>query len=167
MKDKIEIVPATVEDFPAIKEIYLAGIATGNATFTTDESVPNGEKWFLGKVPNSVYLVVDGESVLGWCALSPYKDTCAYSGVAEVSVYVSPEAQGRGVGSLLMHHLVIHAEANNIWTLQAGIFPENEASLRLHYKYGFRKVGVREKIGKLNGAWRDVVLLEKRSERIF
>jgi len=163
----IVLMKANIEDFSEIKEIYLAGINTGDATFAGADEVGNAEKWFAGKVRDSVLKAVSDETIFGWCALSPYKDTCAYSGVAEVSVYVSQAAQKKGIGSMLMNTLVDFAESRDIWTLQAGIFPENKGSIRLHQKHGFRIVGIREKIGKLGGIWRDVVLLERRSSRIF
>lgn len=166
-KSKVEILTAEISDFEMIREIYAAGIETENATFVTVCGIPNADEWFAGKVKNSVKKAVADGEIVGWYALSNVKDTCAYAGVAEVSVYVSPKIQGGGIGSLLMQHLVEFAENNNIWTLQAGIFPENEPSIKLHEKFGFRIVGIREKIGKLNDKWRDVTLLERRSQTIF
>jgi L-amino acid N-acyltransferase YncA len=104
--------------------------------------------------------------VLGWAALAPISDRCAYAGVAEDSVYVAPDAQGRGVGRQLLGALVTGAEQAGIWTVQTGIFPENEGSVRLHQSCGFRVVGVRERLSRLNGHWRDVLLLERRSPAI-
>jgi L-amino acid N-acyltransferase YncA len=144
-----------------VKEIYLQGIATGNATFQS--TAPCWEEWDNSHVPNCRIVAVEGEQVLGWAALTAVSGRCVYAGVAEVSVYVADEARGKGLGSLLLQALVLRSEENNFWTLQAGIFPENELSLRIHQKAGFRIIGTRERIGKMNGVWRDTILLEKRS----
>ena len=145
-----------------MRTIFEEGIATGQATFET--VAPSWEAWdgahSLGLVAEE-----DGE-VLGWAALSPYSPRPAYSGVAEESVYVAARARGRGVGRALLKALVDRSERAGIWTLQAGVFPENRASVTLHLGCGFRVVGVRERIGRLNGEWRDVLLLERRSEVI-
>ena len=142
-------------------EIYAAGIATRNATFETE--VPAWEDWDADHLPGQRYVAIDGERVVGWIALTAYSDRCCYRGVADLSVYVEPAAQGRGVGRVLLEHLVAEAETAGIWTLQAGIFPEDEASLALHRRCGFRVVGTRERIGELDGVWRDVLLLERRA----
>lgn len=147
--------------YPAVKEIYLQGIATGHATFQT--SAPEWEEWNRDHLPNCRMVAMEDETVLGWAALSPVSGRCVYAGVAEVSVYVSADARGKGVGKLLLRELIAASEQQNIWTLQAGIFPENTASLHIHQCNGFRKVGYREKIGKLDGRWRDTVLMERRS----
>ena len=145
-----------------MRTIFEEGIATGQATFET--VAPSWDGWdgahSLGLVAEE-----DGE-VLGWAALSPYSPRPAYSGVAEESVYVAARARGRGVGRALLKALVDRSERAGIWTLQAGVFPENRASVTLHLGCGFRVVGVRERIGRLNGEWRDVLLLERRSEVI-
>jgi phosphinothricin acetyltransferase len=107
----------------------------------------------------------DGE-VLGWAALTPVSDRCAYSGVAEVSVYVGADARGQGIGRSLLEALIAGSESAGIWTLQAGIFPENVASVQLHLACGFRQVGVRERLGRLHGTWRDVAFLERRSDSV-
>jgi len=148
-------------DWPHISRIYAAGIATRNATFETE--VPSFEEWDAAHLPSHRYVATDAEQVIGWVALSAYSDRCCYEGVADLSVYVEPAAQGRGVGRALLDHLVTSAEMAGIWTLQAGIFPENEASLALHRRCGFRVVGTRERIGQLDGVWRDVLLLERRA----
>lgn len=155
-----------IGDWEQIRAIYLEGIATKLATFETSCDVPNGEKWFAGKVQGSV-TVAEADEILGWSALSPVSDRCAYGGVAEVSVYVAQVAAGKGVGTALLNRLIDFAEENRIWTLQAGIFLENLPSIRLHEKCGFRKVGVREKLGQLDDEWKDVVLMERRSSTIF
>jgi L-amino acid N-acyltransferase YncA len=154
----------TAEDWPAVSEIYAEGIATRNATFETE--VPSWSAWNEAHLADHRFVARDAGDVLGWAALSAYSDRCAYAGVAEVSVYVGKDARGSGVGTALLGSLIANAEAAGIWTLQAGIFPENVASLRLHSACGFRVVGVRERIGQLDGEWRDVVLLERRSKEI-
>jgi L-amino acid N-acyltransferase YncA len=150
------------EDWPAVRSIYLEGIATGNATF--EQSAPDWEKWDAGHL-QSPRLVGRSESgdVLGWAALSAVSGRCVYAGVAEVSIYVSELARGRGVGRQLLARLVADSEGAGIWTLQAGIFPENVPSLAMHERAGFRIVGKRDRLGQMNGRWRDVVLMERRS----
>jgi phosphinothricin acetyltransferase len=148
-------------DWPEVAAIYEDGIRTGNATFET--GVPSWELWDAAHPGHRLVAELDGK-VAGWAALVPYSDRCCYSGVAEDSVYVASWARGRGVGRALLEALIALSEAAGIWTLQAGIFPENEASLQLHYGCGFRLVGTRERIGELNGVWRDVLLLERRTE---
>jgi arsenite methyltransferase len=148
-------------DWPHVAAIYAAGIATGNATFETE--VPSWEAWDAAHVPEHRLVAAEGERVIGWVAVTPYSDRCCYGGVADLSVYVDPAAQGRGVGRALLERMIADTENSGIWTLQAGVFPENEASLALHRRCGFRDVGIRERIGQLDGAWRDVVLLERRA----
>jgi phosphinothricin acetyltransferase len=151
-------------DWPEVASILEAGIRAGNATFETE--APAWDEWDAAHYRQHRLVAVEGDGVVGWAALSPVSERCCYSGVAENSVYVAPEAQGRGVGRLLLERLVAGAEKDGIWTIQAGIFPENTASVQLHVRCGFRVVGVRERLGKLDGAWRDVVLLERRSEEV-
>lgn len=157
------------EDWPRVAAIYREGIKTGSATFETD--VPSWEEWdcrhfsfarlvFRG-MPNSAES--NAKEIVGWAALSPVSTRLAYAGVAEVSVYVAEEMRGFGIGKVLLQTLLRQSEENGIWTLQAGIFPENQASLALHVQCGFREVGRRERIGQLHGEWRDTVLLERRS----
>ena len=148
-------------DWPEVSRIYAAGIATRNATF--EIAVPEWAQWDAGHLPDHRFVATDGKRILGWAALTGYSDRCCYAGVADLSVYVDPAAQGRGVGRALLEQLIESAEGAGIWTLQAGIFPENEASLALHRRCGFRQVGTRERIGQLDGVWRDVLLLERRS----
>ena|SRR5215469_15267502 len=152
----------TPQDWGAVRAIYLEGIATGNATFAT--SAPEWEEWDRTHLP-LCRLVVRSGAVLGWAALSPVSRRQVYRGVAEVSVYVAERARGKGVGTALLSTLVTNSEREGIWTLQAGIFPENEASIQLHKQAGFRIVGVREKLGRDLGRWRDVILMERRSVR--
>jgi len=172
------ILPMPPDLWPAVREIYREGVATGNATFETE--LPDWEKWDSSHRKDCRLVAVepfdeDTEevlisrnklTVLGWAALSPVSARRVYRGVAEVSVYVSAAARGRGVGKTLLQALVQESEVNGIWTLQAGVFPENTASVALHKSCGFRKVGVRRQIGKLGDSWRDVLLLERRSRSI-
>ena len=151
-------------DWKAVKEIYEEGIATGNATF--QQSAPAWEEWNSSHLSHSRLIAKDGEGIIGWAALTPVSGRCVYAGVAEVSVYVSARARGKGAGKQLLQKLAEESEANNIWTLQAGIFPENIASIKIHKACGFRISGTRERIGKMNGVWRDTVLLERRSKTV-
>jgi L-amino acid N-acyltransferase YncA len=125
--------------------------------------VPSWDEWDAAHLVEHRFVAVDGGRVVGWVALSPYSDRCCYGGVADVSIYVDPEVRGRGFGRALLAHLVAQSERAGIWTLQAGIFAENSSSLVLHLHCGFRLVGVRERIGQLDGVWRDVMLLERRA----
>jgi L-amino acid N-acyltransferase YncA len=149
------------EDWNAVQSIYCEGIATGNATFETN--VPEWEDWDRNHLRDCRLAARKGEQVIGWAALSPVSGRCVYAGVAEVSVYVAASARGKGAGKALLRALVEESERQGIWTLQAGIFPENEVSIALHKACGFREVGRRERIGRMKDAWRDVVLLERRS----
>ncbi|MEO6390354.1 MAG: N-acetyltransferase family protein [Pyrinomonadaceae bacterium] len=160
MKDNL-IRTLAAADWEQICAIYAEGIATGNATFET--ATPDWVAWDNGHLPVARLVAVTGETVAGWAALSPVSRRECYRGVADVSVYVGKDHRGNGLGAALMRALIAASEVNGIWTLQAGIFPENEASLRLHLTNGFREVGRRERIGKHNGVWRDTLLLERRS----
>lgn len=148
-------------DWPAVRRIYSEGIATGDATFDTE--VPSktvlDSKWLT----DHRWVAEVDSDVAGWTTLTPVSARACYSGVAEVSIYIGEGRRGRGVGKALMHRLVTEADANGIWTLQTAIFPENRASLALHHSAGFRTIGVRERIGQLNGRWRDTVFLERRA----
>ena len=148
-------------DWPAVREIYLEGIRTGNATF--EKTAPEWEKWNASHLPSCRFVARSEVDLLGWAALSPVSGRCVYAGVAEVSVYVAERARGQGIGLKLLTSLVEASEQADIWTLQAGIFPENVASIEVHQRCGFRIVGIREKIGCMDGRWRDVVLMERRS----
>jgi L-amino acid N-acyltransferase YncA len=159
----MKIVALTAEHWPAVKTIYLEGIATGHATFQTE--APQWPDWDQGHLPHSrLVLFTDTGVVAGWAALSPVSGRPVYAGVAEVSVYVSASERGRKAGLKLLRALVEESERQGIWTLQAGIFPENVPSLRIHAHCGFRQVGFRERIGAMDGVWRDTVLLERRSK---
>ncbi len=157
----VEIADMTAGEWDEVRAIYLEGLATGDATF--ERSAPDWERWDAGHLPYCRLLAREGCEVLGWAALSPVSSRCVYGGVAEVSVYVAERARGRGIGRLLLGELVAASERHGIWTLQAAIFPENQASIALHQRAGFRVVGVRERMGSMDGRWRDVVLMERRS----
>ncbi len=157
----MEIDELLASDWPAVRRIYEEGIATGNATFETHS--PGWEDWDRAHRP-APRLVARGDGrVLGWAALSSVSARRVYAGVAEVSVYVGESARGRGAGRALLEELIARSERLGIWTLQAGIFPENLASIALHERCGFRVVGRRERIARLHDLWRDVLLLERRS----
>lgn len=158
----IRIRSLTPDDWTRAAEIYAAGIASGNATFETE--VPEWDAWDSSHMTRCRLIAQMGEEVAGWAALSPVSSRCVYAGVAEVSVYVDPAFAGRGVGTRLLTELIERSEADGIWTLRAGVFPANTASLRLHEKCGFRVLGTQERIGRMpDGRWRDVVAMERRS----
>ena len=150
------------DDWPEVSRIFAEGIATGNATFETQ--VPSWEGWNASHLPEHRFVAERDGHVVGWIALAPVSSRCCYAGVAEVSAYVGEEARGRGIGVELLAAVIESSERAGIWTLQTGVFPENEVSLRLLQRFGFRAVGTQERIGRLHGVWRDVVLLERRSE---
>jgi L-amino acid N-acyltransferase YncA len=152
------LVPA---HWQAVARIYGEGLATGDATFETE--IPAWERWDAAHLADHRLVALDDGEVVGWTALSPVSERCVYAGVAEESVYVADAARGRGVGRALLEELIRRSEEAGIWTIQTGVFPENEVSLRLHERVGFRVVGVRERLGQRNGVWRDVVFLERRS----
>ena len=154
----------TREDWPAVKAIYEQGIAGGDATFETE--APSWDDWNRSHLEGHRLVALQDGEVVGWAALAPVSERCVYGGVTEDSVYVADAAQGRGVGRALLAELIAGAEHEGIWTIQAGIFPENAASIELHRRCGFRVVGVRERLGQHQGVWRDVVLMERRSEAI-
>lgn len=156
----IRILAMLPTHWPAVERIYLEGVTSGNATFETES--PGWEGWDAKHHWHSRLIALQGEEVLGWAALSPVSARRVYAGVAEVSIYVASSAQGKGIGRELLRALIEESEKNGIWTLQAGIFPENRASMALHQAHGFREVGRRERIGQLKGTWRDVILLERR-----
>jgi L-amino acid N-acyltransferase YncA len=150
------------DDWPEVARIFEQGIATGNATFETE--VPPWAAWDAAHLTAHRFVAEDDGRVVGWIALSPVSTRPCYEGVAEISVYVDEDARGRGVGSELLAAAVESAERAGLWTLQTSVFPENEASLALLRRYGFRTVGTRERIGRLHGIWRDTVLVERRLE---
>jgi L-amino acid N-acyltransferase YncA len=151
-------------DWPAVAVIFEQGIATGDATFET--SLPSWPEWDAAHLEEHRLVAASGNEIVGWAALAPVSERCAYAGVAEDSVYVATAARGTGVGRALLTELVHRGEDAGIWTIQALVFPENRASLRLHHRCGFRTVGLRERLGQLRGSWRDVLLLERRSSVI-
>jgi L-amino acid N-acyltransferase YncA len=173
----IKIEKMLPEHWAEVAQIYAEGIETGNATF--QKEVPNWTTWDGDHLPygrliarkmgkSSVYTDLsrdnrEGSSILGWAALTAVSGRCVYAGVAELSVYVAAVARGKGVGKILMKNLIQEAETNGLWTLQAGIFPENLGSVELHLKTGFRQIGYREKVGQMDGIWRDTLLFERRS----
>jgi L-amino acid N-acyltransferase YncA len=153
------------EHYTAVKQIYSEGISTGQATFQTD--TPSWEDWDKAHLNHSRIISLDENgNINGWAALTPVSGRCVYAGVAEVSVYVGEKYRGKGYGSILLKELILRSEQNGIWTLQAGIFPENIPSIQLHKNNGFRIIGTRERIGQMNGKWRDTVLLERRSNSV-
>jgi L-amino acid N-acyltransferase YncA len=158
---EIYIVPLLPADWPAVREIYREGIATGQATFET--AVPTWEAWDAAHRPDCRLAARLHNRLAGWAALSPISKRQVYHGVAEVSIYIAADARGQGIGSKLMQALITASEEAGIWTLQSSIFPENQASAALHQTFGFRIVGTRERIAQMNGAWRNTVLLERRS----
>ncbi|HVS21408.1 MAG TPA: GNAT family N-acetyltransferase [Pyrinomonadaceae bacterium] len=151
-------------DWAQLKAIYLEGIATGHATFEIES--PSWEAWDAAHLSFARLVARDDQTISGWAALSPISRRQAYAGVAEVSVYVAATNRNAGIGRALLDALIAESERNGIWTLQAAVFPENEATIALHRRCGFREVGCRERIGKLNGEWRDTILLERRSALI-
>jgi L-amino acid N-acyltransferase YncA len=161
VSEGVVVEPMRPEDWPAVREIYEEGIAGGNATF--EMYAPTWDAWDRKHRRQCRLVARDGDRVVGWIALSPVSERAVYRGVAELSVYVAAGARGRGVGRALLEHLIVDSEADGIWTLQAGVLAENEASLGLHRACGFREIGRRERIGRHGDRWRDVVLLERRS----
>lgn len=160
--NKYIIEPMLDSDWKSVRQIYQEGIATGNATFETE--VPSRQEWNDSHLQQPRLVARLNSEIVGWAAISPVSERCVYGGVAEVSVYVSASAAGKGMGTKLLSQLIIDSEFAGIWTLQAGIFPENKASIVIHEKCGFRTLGVRQRLGKMNGVWRDVILMERRSE---
>ena len=157
----INLLPA---HWDAVKKIYEEGIATGNATFQT--GTPGWDDWDKAHSINPRLVAIENNEVLGWAAITPVSGRCVYAGVGEVSVYVGAGARGKGIGKQLLQTLIEESEKENFWTLQAGIFPENMASIAIHHACGFRTIGIREWIGQMKGVWRDTVLLERRSNNI-
>jgi len=147
-------------DWEQVRSIYLEGIHGGDSTFETD--APSWEKWNEGHLSFARLVMRDGDTVVGWAALSPVSKRLVYRGVVEVTVYVTESARGKGIGRALLEALIDESEKNDIWTLQASIFPENVASIELHLRCGFREVGRRERIAMLKGVWRDTILFERR-----
>ncbi len=149
-------------DWPQVSDIYTEGINTKIATF--QNAAPSWEDWNNGHCKTCRLVAKDGATILGWAALSPVSSRCVYAGVAELSIYISNKYRGQKIGTVLMEELIKRSEEDGFWTLQSGIIKENIASLNLHKKCGFREIGFREKVGKMDtGKWHDVVLVERRS----
>jgi L-amino acid N-acyltransferase YncA len=157
----MEIRALTRDDWPAVEAIYADGIATRQATFET--APPTWAEFDAGRLPAHRLVAIDGGRVVGWAAVSPTSARECYAGVVEHSVYVSADARGRGVGRALVEALIASTDEAGIWTIQTSVFPENEASVALHERLGFRVVGRRERIAQLDGQWRDTLLLERRA----
>lgn len=150
------------EHYTEIANIYLQGIATGNATFQT--TAPTWKSWDETHLQQSRLAAFINNEMVGWAALSSVSSRCVYAGVAEVSIYIASDFWGKGIGFQLLNQLILDSEEIGLWTLQSGIFPENIGSIKLHEKCGFRQIGYREKIGQMNGVWRDNIMMEKRSK---
>ncbi len=160
--NSITVRPMVASDWQAVSIIYAEGIATGFATFETD--VPTYDAWDSAHMNSCRLVATENEKILGWAALSPVSSRCVYGGIGEVSIYVGKESRGKGAGRILMDALIKESEAEGLWTIQSGIFPENTGSIELHKKVGFRYIGKRERVGKLNGEWKDNLLFERRSK---
>jgi L-amino acid N-acyltransferase YncA len=160
-ENNIVIRKMTGSDSDQVLEIYRMGIETGNATF--EKKVPDWKKWTGNHLNHSRFVAERNGMISGWVALSPVSKRDAYRGVAEISIYIHKECRGMGIGSVLLEKIIESSERNGIWTLTAVVFPENQASVDIHRKHGFRIVGIREKISQIDGVWRDTMLLERRS----
>ncbi len=160
----VEIRALTRDDWPRVEAIYAEGIATGNATFETEP--PTWDEFDSTRLSAHRFVAVDEGDVVGWIAVSPTSSRECYAGVVEHSVYVTEAARGRGIGRMLLEALVASTDAAGLWTIQTSVFPENEATLALHERVGFRFVGRRERIAQLDGSWRDTLLLERRSRLV-
>ncbi|WP_339655770.1 N-acetyltransferase family protein [uncultured Maribacter sp.] len=158
---KVTIRKMSETDWNSVADIYKEGIATGIATFET--TVPTFESWDKAHMTSCRFVAELSDTILGWVALSPVSSRCVYGGVAEVSVYISKASRGKGIGKLLLKYLIDASEQEGIWTLQSGVFPSNHGSIKAHEAVGFRLIGKRERVGKLNGQWIDNVLFERRS----
>lgn len=152
-------------DWQQVSEIYLAGIKTEIATFQND--VPNWEEWDKGHITACRFVARSVEEILGWVALSPVSSRCVYAGVVDVSIYISDKHRGKGVGTTLLNNIIQQSEKEGYWTLQSGIIKDNLPSWMLHKKCGFREIGYRERVGRMNnGKWHDVILMERRSKLV-
>jgi L-amino acid N-acyltransferase YncA len=160
-QDGLEIREMNAEDWHRVALIYKEGMETGNATF--QQIVPQWDDWNESHLPACRLVATVSGQVVGWAALSPVSKREVYAGVAEISIYVTSRLRGFGIGAILLEKTILESEKQNIWTLQAGIFPENVASIKMHQRLGFREIGYREKIGKMKNKWRNTILLERRS----
>lgn len=159
----LQIDQMNADDWPMVAQIYQEGIETGIATF--EQKIPRWEQWDEHHIRSCRLVARYDSHIVGWAALSSVSSRCVYGGVAEISIYVTANARGKKIGEQLLRKLIAESEKQGYWTLQSGIFPENVASIGLHKKCGFRKIGYRERIGRLNGIWKDNILMEKRSEQ--
>lgn len=151
------------DDGKRVLEIFQQGIDGGNATF--DKEVPTWESWDMNFYRTCRWILENDKSeIIGWAALKPISNRDCYRGVAEISIYIDIAYQGKGLGTVLLKKLILDSEEHGFWTLQSGIFPENQVSIHLHEKLGFRIVGTRERIAEMKGKWRDVILMERRSK---
>ena len=164
MKTNVEITNFTNQDWSDIAAIYKEGIDTGMATFET--KIPEWDQWNHSHIDSCRLKAMVNNETIGWAALSPTSSRKVYKGVAEVSIYITSKHRNLGIGTLLLSRLIEESETEGFWTLQAGIFSENKASIALHKSLGFREIGYREKVGKLNDIWYDNTLLERRSKQI-
>lgn len=160
----MDIRKLTHEDYNQVTVIYKQGIDTGMATFQTE--ITGWDEWNNSHLSHSRIVALIGNHIVGWAALSPVSNRCVYAGVGEVSIYIDEQYRGEGVGKTLLTELIIESEKNGLWTLQAGIFPNNVGSIKLHEACGFRQVGYREKIGQMKGEWLDTILMERRSNNV-
>lgn len=158
------IKPMTRDSWEEVARIYESGIATKNSTFQT--TAPDWDSWDNAHRKDCRLIALIDNKIIGWAALSPVSSRCVYAGVAEVSVYIDIQYRGKGIGTELMKSLINESELNGIWSLQAGIFPENTGSIKLHHQNGFRTIGIKHRVGKMDNTWRDVVMLERRSNII-
>lgn len=163
----ITIRPAKLTDWDRIRQIYLDGINTKNATFETEDQIQDGESWFNSKIPGSIFVSLESDYVTGWVILSSVSNRCVYSGVAEVSVYVDPKFKNKGIGIALINKVISFADQNEIWTIESNMFKTNIASKHVHEKAGFKVLGIREKLGRLDGNWVDILMMERRSTVII
>ena len=164
MKSEILIIDMLPSHWPEVSEIYREGIDTGMATF--EKEIPNWENWNNNHIKGCRMVAKIDGVIVGWVALSPVSSRCVYGGIAEVSVYISEKTRGNKIGYKLMKKVIEESEINGYWTLQAGVFPENIASIKLHEKGGFRIIGYRERVGKLDGVWKNNILMERRSRKV-
>lgn len=148
--------------WPAVAQIYKQGVDTGFATF--EKEIPSYEQWNKNHISSCRLVALRDHKIVGWAALSPVSVRRVYRGVAEVSIYIAKSERGSGIGNLLMEELIASSEKAGFWTLQSGIFPDNKASIKLHEKAGFRFLGRRERVGQLDGVWKDNLLFERRSK---
>jgi len=162
MFSSIKILPLIPKHWVEVKKIYEQGLKTGIATFETES--PNWEEWNQSHLSICRFVAIQEEKVIGWVALSPVSSRCVYGGVAETSIYIDEKFQGKGIGKMLLSEVIASSEENNYWMLQAGVMPANIGSIKLHESMGFRIVGYREKISKLNDVWMDNIFLERRSK---